>query len=162
MLKKSLIAVAILAIAMPVVAGDLKVHDWPCSYQPQTVTTIDVVLDVGYYIHIVNQDPIKVSQDSSGSDNPYTTYYGCFNSDVDTNFNATLTASVAGTSDAGGDWSVVSGASHDVVPGAANPIEVCVRGKNVDISALTGGATSVKVAEITFKAVPSAGCANCN
>jgi hypothetical protein len=159
MLKKSLIAIAVLAIAMPVVAGDLKVHNWPCQYQPVEVAKIDVQLNVGYYIHILNQDPILVNQDSSAS-NPYETYVGCFNSDVESNFNATLTASVKGTSAAGGKWSVTSGASIPI-PVGTTPITVCVKATELKIGKLTGGATKVKVAEITFKAVPSPNCQGC-
>jgi hypothetical protein len=161
MLKKSLIAIAVLAIAMPVVAGDLKVHNWPCQYQPVEVARIDVQLNVGYYIHILNQDPILVNQDSTAG-NPYETYVGCFNSDVESNFNATLTASVKGTSAAGGKWKVTSGASHDIPAASTTPITVCVKGEEVKIGKLTGGAKKVKVAEIIFEAVPSPNCQNCD
>ena len=71
MLKKSLIAIAVLSISLPAIAGDIKIHTpWPKAYVPQEITKIDVTLDVGFYIHVVDQDPIKVHQDTSAA-NPY-------------------------------------------------------------------------------------------
>ena len=71
MLKKSLFAVAMLAIVMPAFAGQLKVHEpWPCAPIPQEVAKIDVIMDVGYYINIVDQKAIKVVQDTQSA-NPY-------------------------------------------------------------------------------------------
>jgi hypothetical protein len=148
MLKKSLIAVAVLAIALPAIAGDMKLHDpWPTTYVPQTLTKLDVELDVGFYIHVVNQNSIKVTQN-----NGYKTYAGCSTTDVITNFAATLSASAVSTSAANGSWSVTL--SPDSVPVGTTAVEVCVSGTDVAIEALTGGTKNVKVAEVTISVVP--------
>jgi len=153
MLKKSLIAIAVLAIAMPAIAGQLKVHEpWPCAPIPQEVAKIDVVMDVGYYINIVDQKAIKVVQDSTSND-PYHTYVGCKKTDVKTNFTAQLLLSAASASAAGGSWSAT--ATPSIVTPPLTNVEICVKGTKVDIDKLTGGAKGVKVAEVTVKVLPA-------
>jgi hypothetical protein len=167
MLKKSLIALVVLAIAMPAVAGQLKIHgNWPCTYVAQDVAVVDVLLNVGYYIHILNQSPFYVDQDTSSSD-PYHTYVGCFNSEVDTNFDATISASIAAAdgSLAEGSWSVtsiaVNGGAPIVTAAGQNDLEICVKGSKVKIENLVGGSKDNVVAKLTIKAVPTAACEAC-
>jgi hypothetical protein len=166
MLKKSLIALVVLAVAMPAIAGDIKIHgNWPCQYVPQDVAVVDVILNVGYYIHILDQDPFYVDQDTSASD-PYHTYVGCFDSDVDTNFDATISASIAGSgSPAAGDWSVtsitVNGGAPIVTAAGPNALVICVQGKKVKIENLVGGSKKNVVAQLTISAVPTAACEAC-
>lgn len=151
MLKKSLIAIALLGIALPAMAGDAKFHEWPVTFVPQPVTTIDVILDVGYFIHVVDQSPIEVTQNTSAQD-PFTTYVGCKTTDVTTNFPAELSGSVSPTSAAGGNWSA-SFAPSDISPGTTS-VEICVSGSKVQIVNLVGGAKNVKVAELTVMVAP--------
>jgi hypothetical protein len=157
MLKKSLIAIAVLAIALPAVAGDLKVHKpWPTQYVAQEITTIDVVMEVGYYIHVKDQKSIKVSQDTSASD-PYKTYKGCKTTDIVSNFDAKVSGSVSAASDAGGEWSAQfnDGGSVVIAPGTTN-VNICVYGKKVAIENLKGQAgTEQKVAVLHIKVVPA-------
>jgi hypothetical protein len=159
MLKKSLIAIAVLAIALPAVAGDTKVHKpWPTKtiYSWQDITVIDVIMDVGYYIHIVNQDDIEVSQYSADGSDPFFTYYGCSDSEVVSNFHATIAGDVVGTSAAGGNWSATFNGVEEleILPGTTN-VTICVLGKEVEIQNLElGGEDDVKVAELTVKVVP--------
>ena len=161
MLKKSLIAIAVLAIALPAIAGDtftnIKVHDWPTKFAKVTVTTIQVCLDVGYFIQIKDTDCIKVTQDTSASD-PYKTYVGCITTDVESNFDATLTAKIKKDPlnlGSGGDWKVKldGGSSVHVHVGDTN-VEICVVGKKVNIAKLQGGDSDVVVAEVTIQVVP--------
>jgi hypothetical protein len=153
MLKKSLIAIAVLAIAMPALAGQIKIHDpWPTTLVPQSICTIDVTLDVGYFIHIKDQDPIKVNQDGSDGD-PYHDYTGCKTTDVTTNFAANLTISVGSTSAGGGSWS--GSITPSAVPIGTTNVQICVSGKDVAIEKLYGGTKNVKVAEATINVVPA-------
>jgi hypothetical protein len=170
MLKKSLIAIAILAIALPSFAADVpqdnKVHgNWPCTYVPVAITKtpIDVLLDVGYYIWIQDTKAFKVTQDD------YKTYSGCKVTNIQSNFPALISASVnsKGTSPAGGKWSVtkvqvgpVEG-NKVIQPGPKQSLEVCVKGTEVQIQNLVGGDKSVKVTELTIYAVPTADCTSC-
>jgi hypothetical protein len=152
MLKKSLIAIAVLAIAMPALAGSIKIHDpWPTTLVKQEVATIDVQLDVGYYIHIDDQDPITVVQDTAAAD-PYKTYIGEKTTDVTSNFAAVLECEAAAVSAAGGNWTCTL--SDTLIPAATTNIKIDVSGTDVDIAQLVGGSKGVKVAEITIKVLP--------
>jgi hypothetical protein len=159
MLKKSLIVIAMMAIALPAVAGDLKVHGFNSRtvYDMATVPNkIKVILDVGYYLHVLDQNAIKVSQDSS-ADDPYRTYTGCATRDFLTNFPADVKATIASSgSAAGGEWSVTlkapggSAAAQITIPQGTTPVDICVKGLKINLEALTGGDENVHVADITI------------
>ncbi len=157
MLKKSLIAIAVLAIAMPAFAGAIKIHEpWPTTYQEVTICKIDVQLDVGFYIKIKDQNPIEIYQDGTiGNKDPYTNYSGCKTTDVISNFAAQLSVKAASKgTPAGGSYSATI--TPNVVPAGTTPVQICVQGTNVNIGALTGGAKNVKVAEVTVSVMPAA------
>jgi hypothetical protein len=168
MLKKSLIAIAVLAIALPAVAGDLKVHDpWPTTYVPQKITTIDVILDVGYYIHVKDQKPIEIYQDTSASD-PYKTYSGCKKTDIVSNFEAKLSGKVTAKSQAGGTWwskfAIQDGdpTSSLVIPAGKTNVNICVGATKFNIENMVGdsaaglaGSKNLKVAELAIMVVPA-------
>jgi hypothetical protein len=164
MFKKSLIAIAVLAIAMPAVAGQLKIHgDWPCtcSYQEETVAVLDVKMTVGYYVHIVNQDDIILTQ--YGEEDPYHTYRGCTSSAVDANFDVLLKGSVAAVASViGGSYEIdvftVNGAGDAdgataLVSTQPNTLDICVLGKDIQIQNGLAN-TEYKVAEVTITAMP--------
>jgi hypothetical protein len=163
MLKKSLIAIALLALALPAVAGDLKVHDpWPTAYVKQTITILDVILDVGYYIHVKDQKPIEIWQDTGASD-PYKTYKGCRSTDVVSNFQAKLSGSFNKIK-GGGDWTAkFNGDTTHTLDAGVHPVEICVYVKNFKIEEMVesgdplglGGAKNLKVAELKVQVVPA-------
>jgi len=165
MLKKSLIAIAILALAMPAFAASTQKYHKPwdstttVTYHYQDVHQITVCMDVGYWIQIDYSDCIEVEQDSSLGD-PYKSYSGCATDvKVTTNFAATLKATAAATSLAGGDWSAtIDGyATKDVNPGETL-VDVCVSGTNVEIKNLTvdgGDSDNVEVAVVTISVIPT-------
>lgn len=119
---------------------------------------IAVIMDVGYYIHILDQNDIKVVQDSS-ADDPYRTYTGCVTTEVFVNFPADIKATVARASNsaAGGDWVVTLKAPGGIaadqisIPFGVTPVDICVLGKNINLEALTGGSKDVHVADITIQ-----------
>jgi hypothetical protein len=123
---------------------------------------IAVIMDVGYYIHVLDQNDIKVKQDSS-ADDPYRTYSGCATREFFVNFPADISASIAGAagSAAGGDWSVTLKALNGLagelisVPFGTTPVEICVKGEKINLEALTGGDESVHVADITIQFIKS-------
>jgi len=161
MLKKSLIAIAVLAMVMPVMAAttvDAKFHKpWTSRtvYSYQDVQTINVVMDVGYWIEIKYDGDIKVVQDASLGD-PFFSYSGCKEGiAVKTNFAATLKAKVESKSAAGGNWSAtIMGASTYDVPKGTSTINVCVAGKEVAIQNLEQ-ADNIRVALVTIQVVPT-------
>jgi len=164
MFKKSLIAIALLAVAMPAFAVTSKAakQDDPWTfhkvYDKMEVAKIDVIMDVGYYINIVDISAIKISQNGSvGNGNPYINYKGCGTTDVQTNFAATLSATVASlnTAVAASDHYSVT-LTPTSIPVGTTPVQICVTGVNLDITALTGGAKDQKVAEVTIYVLPTA------
>ena len=108
MLKKSLIAIAVLALAMPVYAGWIKTHSWEleCSVKPELICSIPIELNVGYFIWIQNQDAIVLNQgegsvpgtvDEGDPDtisdiyqNAFMSFVGYYDTDVISNFKAVL------------------------------------------------------------------------
>ncbi len=153
MLKKSLIAIAVLAIAMPAFAGTLKVHDWQksCVWVSQPITTIDVLIDVGYYIVIVNQDAVTLDQ-LEGTNN----YAGDYTSEVDSNFDATLSVSIAA---AGVDITELKAeitAGGTVPANVPTTLVVHITANGVAIEDLTAGTTGQKIADLTISVEPSA------
>lgn len=149
MCKTTLRVMMCLFIVASASAGDLKVHTWPCMVMPVAdVATVDVVLDVGYYVHILDQSPLIVTQDSQ-SINPYRTYSGCNKTSVVTNMPAELIASARATSLAIGVWTARVTPKF-IQPGMTN-IDICVTGRNVNIKRLTAGRENVRVAEVSIQ-----------
>ena len=116
-----------------------------------------VIMDVGYYIHILDQSAIKVVQDSS-ADDPYRTYTGCATKAFFVNFPADIRASIvkAAGSAAGGEWSVTlkapggQAATQISIAHGTTPVDICVLGRKINLEALTGGTGNVHVADITI------------
>jgi len=165
MLKRSLVAVAVLVIALPAVAGDYKVHGWSSRRTPygtlKVPNKISVVLtDVGYSFRILNLSTIKVKQDTD-ADDPYRTYTGCATNGILTNFPTDVKVTIAGSGSlAGGEWSAImeisgeADAQQITIPQGRTTFRICVRGKNINIRALTGGARSAHVADVTIRCCP--------
>ena len=106
-MKKALFAVAAVALlTVAAQAGEIKYHEWPCAPIAQEITTIPVVMDVGYWVRIKDQDKLKISlkQDSIHA------YSGCTDATVETNTCLTFSCSIAKVSKDGavvvpGDYS---------------------------------------------------------
>ncbi len=129
----------------------LEFQDWPTVYVTEDMTDMDILMDVGYFIVIVDQGPIHVSSDITAPD-PYHTYEGCKSTNVESNFWARLYVEAAAVSAAGGYWSAT--VEPDYVPPGTTTIQICVVGEDVRIENLFGGAQEVKVAEITMSVLP--------
>jgi hypothetical protein len=149
MLKKSLFAIAAVALlTVAAQAGEIKIHDWPCAFIAQEVTTIPVVMDVGYWIKVKDQDKLKIKL-TQKSIHEYT---GCTNMVVETNVNITLSCSISATGAVPGKWSCsVSPADVDA-PGGT--VSVCATVKEADLSKTPGGSKGVHVATVSIKVVP--------
>ena len=154
MLKKSLIAIAVLALAMPAMAGSLKVHEWQCEYVPQAITTIDVLIDVGYYIVIDNQDAITLEQEGDT-----TTYSGTYTSSVFSNFDATLSVKIVKAGVAIKTLTATFSddpALDENIPAGDSAIEIAIKAVDVAIEDMTAATTGQKIAEMTISVKPAA------
>jgi hypothetical protein len=145
--KIVLMGLAITLLTGPAPAGEIKLHVWPTGFIPQEVTTIPVVMDVGFWMEIVNQNTkIKLQQINIH------TYEGCADIQVRTNFNLTLSCSITPTGAIQGQYSAsIDGADIDAPGGTAT---VCARLTNANLAGKPGGTKNVQVATVTIKVVP--------
>ncbi len=127
----------------------------------ETVCTTDVVLEVGHYIHIYDQQPIRVMQYGMSSD-PYRTYRGCSVTDVHSNYPFLMIVSARGTVPGSGEWRAEVGPERYVggwmdnypLVAGLNRIKICVQGENVDIAKLPASYAGMKVAEVVIRLLP--------
>jgi hypothetical protein len=156
MLKKSLFVVAaVTLLAMAAQAGEIKIHNWPTSYIPQEVTEIPVLMDIGYWVSIKDQDKLKIKLQQKNIHE----YEGCTDIKVSCNFELTLSTSisqyvdpVSGAKIDGKYSSSVSPADLD--PGLEQTATVCAKLIEADLSTITGGSKDVRVATVKVKVVP--------
>lgn len=128
--------------------------------EAETVCTTDVVLEVGHYIHIYDQQPIKVMQ--YGVSDPYRTYRGCTVTDVHSNYPFLMIVSAYGTVAGSGKWRAEVGPERYVggwtdrfpLETGLNRVKICVQGEEVDIEKLPASYVGMKVAEVVIKLLP--------
>ncbi|HNS20276.1 MAG TPA: hypothetical protein PKH24_07240 [Sedimentisphaerales bacterium] len=136
------------AAAVP--AGEIKTHCWPCELVPLEIASIPVLMDVGYWIEITNQDAfIKLQQKTIN------TYEGCTNLKVRCNAALTLSSTIRSTGAVPGTYStfITKGANLDM-PGGT--VTVCAKLKDPNLTKQPGGLTNVQVATVTLWVVPRA------
>lgn len=156
-MKKALFAVAVVALlAVAAQAGEIKYHEWPCTPTPQEITTIPVVMDVGYWVKIKDQDKLKIKLKQDAIHD----YSGCTNATVETNSSITFSTSISKAKDAAGNTVVNGDYSSSVSPAnitaPGGTITVCAKIANADLSKVPGGTKDVLVGTVTVKVVPTA------
>jgi hypothetical protein len=152
MLKRSVVAVAVAALlATGVRAGEIKTHDWPTEFIPLEVTSIPVVMDIGYYIQIKDQDKlrIKLVQDTTDIHK----FTGCTDMVVESNFNMDLSATITKTGAIAGDYSVTVDPS--AVSAGSATVQVCATLMNAVLTGQLAGTTDVQVATVKIKVKPA-------
>jgi len=153
-MKKELFAVALMVLAAAVAqGGEIKFHEWPCAPIPQEIATIPVVMDVGYWIRIKDQDKlrIKLRQDSIRA------YSGCTSMVVEPNSCLPFSCSIAkvvkdGTTVVPGTYSCSVSPANVDAPGGT--LSVCAKITDADLSKGPGGMKDVHVANVTVRVVP--------
>ena len=149
MVKKSLFAVAAVALlAVAAQAGEIKIHEWPCEFISQEVATIPVVMDVGYWIRIKDQDKLKIKLEQKSIHE----YEGCTDMKVECNLNISLSCSISATGAVPGKYSCSLNPADVDSPGGT--VTVCAKLKDADLSKTPGGSKNVHVATITIKVKP--------
>jgi len=150
-MKKALFAVAAVALlAVAAQAGEIKIHDWPCTLTPQIITQIPVVMDVGYWVQIPDQDKLKITLLQVSIHE----YSGCTTMTVKTNATITVSATIAGTGAVPGDYSAwIDGTA--TVPMGSSSVKVCAKLLKADLSA-HAPQSGLQVATVTIWVVPSA------
>lgn len=144
---KCIIMASIVLLAGGVQAGEIKVHQWPAQFVPLEISTFPVVLDVGFWVEIINQDEvIKLQQIEVHK------YQGCIDLQVMTNFALALSCSIMPTGAVGGNYSCFIENSEITPPfGIAR---LCATLNNANIITVPGGTTNIHVANVTVRVVP--------
>jgi hypothetical protein len=94
-------AVVVALLGASAHAGEIKIHEWPTVFIPQEVATIPVVMDVGYYILVKDQDKLRIKLQQKSIH----TYEGCIDVVVSANFNMTFSCTIAATGAVPGKYS---------------------------------------------------------
>ena len=142
-----LVTASIVLSATAVPAGEIKLHEWPTQFVPLEVTSFPVVMDIGFWMEVVNQfDVIKLQQITIHK------YEGCNEVKVKTNFNLLLSCSIAPTGAVAGTYTArLTDAAISPPYGVAT---LCVTLDNANLSSQPGGSKNVHVATVTIRVVP--------
>ena len=148
MIRRRLLVVAsVVLLTTAVQGGEIKVHQWPTQFVPLEVASFPVVMDVGFWMEIVNQfDVIKLQQITIHK------YEGCIDVKVRTNFNLLLSGTITPTGAVAGTYTaILQNAAISPPYGVAN---LCVTLNNANLIGQPGGSKNVHVATVTIKVVP--------
>jgi hypothetical protein len=150
MLKRSLIAIVAVAVLATVAqAGYIKTHDWPTTYVPQELTTIPVLVDVGYFVKVLDQSKkIKMYQQTSAPTN----FSGSVVIQVRTNFDLTLIAAITPKSLHADGWGVTLN-PENVNAGTTTDVTVTATATNLSIETIPAN-TEAEVATVKISVVP--------
>jgi hypothetical protein len=149
MLKKSLFAVAVVALlAATVPAGEIKIHDWPTTFVPQELTDIPVLMDVGYWVYIKDQDKLKIKLQQKS----ITEYEGCTDVTLQCNFSLKGSCSISATGAVPGKYSCSVLNGNIDSPGGT--LTVCAQLKEAKLVGTPGAQKDVHVATVTLKVAP--------
>ncbi|UCG58452.1 MAG: hypothetical protein JSU70_02885 [Phycisphaerales bacterium] len=134
MLKKSLVAVALVAIlGASVQAGHVKMYKWPGHWIWDCVdlAEIPVYMKIGMYIEILDQDSLRIIMQQDA----WRQYSGCVTIRIKCNFDAVLSCRFESNGAIPGDYSC--SINEEKVPATLSDTvaerEVCVYGEKVAI-----------------------------
>jgi hypothetical protein len=150
-MKKALFVVAAVALlAASVQAGEFKTHSWPCTLTPIEITTIPVVMDIGYWVSISSQSSLKITLAQISIHE----YQGCTDMTVKCNTKIAVSATIASNGTVPGTYSTwIASGSPVSMPGGT--VNVCAKLTGADLSKVAGGSTGVPVATVTIWVVPT-------
>ncbi len=152
MLKRNSVAVAVVALlAAGVQAGEIKTHEWPTTFVPLEITAIPVVMDIGFYIRIKDQDKLRIKLVQDELD--IHKFKGCVDMVVESNFNLVLSASISKTGAIAGDYSVSLDPS--IANAGSTIVKVCATLTNAVLTGQLAGTKDVQVATVKIKVKPA-------
>lgn len=151
-MKKALVAMAVVALlSVGVQAGEIKTHDWPCTFVALEITSIPVTMDIGYYVRIKDQDKLKIKLVQDEQD--IHKFTGCTNMVVETNFKCVLSASISKTGAIAGDYAVSLDTTTCEV--GSTTVKVCATLTNANLTGQLAGTNDVQVATVKIKVKPA-------
>ena len=151
MMKGCLITAAVIAIlAVGVQAGEIKTHEWPCQFIALEITSIPVVMDVGYYVRIKNQDSLRIKLVQDEQD--IHRFKGCTNMSVESNFALTLSCTISKTGAIDGSYSCALDPTN--CNAGSTSVQVCATLTNANLTGQAAGTKDVQVATVKIKVKP--------
>jgi hypothetical protein len=151
-MKKALIGMAVVALlAVSGQAGEIKTHDWPCTFVALEITSIPVVMDIGYYVKIKDQDKLRIKLVQDEQD--IHKFKGCVDMVVESNFALVLSCSINKTGAIAGDYSCSLDPSS--VGAGSNTVKVCATLTNANLTGQPAGTKDVQVATVKIKVKPA-------
>jgi len=147
MLRTLFIMASVVLLATSLQAGEIRTHDWPVQFIPLEVASYPVVMDVGFWMEIVNQfDVIRL--------HPVTLvrYEGCIDVMVRTNFNLLMSCTIVPTGAVRGTYTAAL--TNAAVNPPSGTARLCVTLNNPNLTGQPGGSTNVHVATVTVRVVP--------
>ncbi len=152
MLKRSVITAAAAALlAAGAQAGEIKTHNWPTTFVPLEITSIPVVMDVGYFIRIKDQDKLRIKLVQDESD--IHKFKGCVDMVVESNFDLVLSAGITKTGAVDGDYAVTLDPS--TAHAGSSTVRVCAILTNANLTGQLAGTKDVQVATVKIKVKPA-------
>ncbi len=147
MLRRLFVMASVVLLATSLQAGQIGTNNWPVQFVPLEVTSYPVVMDVGYWMEIVNQgDVIKLLPVTP------TRYEGCIDVRVRTNFNLLMDCTVVPTGAVAGTYTAT------MTNAAINPpygvARLCCTLTNANLTGQPGGSVNVHVAIVTVRVRP--------
>lgn len=150
-MKGCLITAAVIAIlAVGVQAGEIKTHEWPCQFIALEITSIPVVMDVGYYVRIKNQDSLRIKLVQDEQD--IHRFKGCTNMSVESNFALTLSCTISKTGAIDGSYSCTLDPTN--CNAGSTSVQVCATLTNANLTGQAAGTKDVQVATVKIKVKP--------
>jgi len=138
-------------LAVGVQAGEIKTHNWPCQFVALEITSIPVVMDIGYYVRIKDQDKLQIKLVQSETD--IHSFSGCTSMVVESNFALVLSASISANGTVPGDYAVSLDPSTAAV--GSTTVQVCATLANANLAGTVAGSSNVQVATVKIKVKPA-------
>jgi len=144
------IAAVIAILAVGTQAGEIKLHEWPCQFVFVEISSIPVVMDVGFWVKIKDQDKLRIKLVQDEGD--IHRFKGCTDMIVESNFNLTLSCSISKTGTIDGNYSCSVDPSN--VNAGTTVVKVCATLTDAKLSGQPGGSKDVQVATVKIKVRP--------
>jgi len=151
MMKGCLTAAAVIAIlAVSTQAGEIKLHEWPCQFISVEIASIPVVMDVGYWVKIKDQDKLRIKLIQDESD--IHKFKGCTDMVVESNFNLVLSCSISKTGAIDGNYTCSVDPTN--LNAGSSTVKVCATLTNANLIGQPAGTKDVQVATVKIKVKP--------
>ena len=170
MVKKSIIALAVVALMVSVAQADdpsiKKDGDWPWTYKAIDLCTMPVYMDVGHYVQLkeCNKRELKLSQvnctDIGKASGDFPCYDGCEEIEVRANFPAIFGGNLSNKASVIKEISVYWKNDDNQISGSTGDwekLEVCVKAWKTEIWKAAIPDDKMKVADLTITVKPPDG-----